>query len=216
MLWISIERSILSRLTKSFFDYPHNFNGHLKSSNVLVKPILRLFYSRYFESNINNFCWLMWPAPVTPPARAFKHLQGQNFKHFRGNSQGTHLSFLLCCLLWRLHCLQSRETHHLFADMTSVVVWPPQDALWTERVLSSTGTRLDRPGETLAATLNICPFQNWSHCFHPWRCSSCLISGQNVCTCIIQIQIFGHLGTADTRTIHTISQESIQSGRTLL
>ncbi len=41
----------------------------------------------------------------------------------------THLSFLLCYSLWPLHCLQSIETRHLFADTTSAVVSPPQDAL---------------------------------------------------------------------------------------
>lgn len=46
-----------------------------------------------------------------------------------GVTTQTHLSSLLCCLLWLPHCLQSRETHHLFADMTSAAVSPLQDAL---------------------------------------------------------------------------------------
>lgn len=109
------------------FYWTINFNAYLKSSNVLVQPILHLFYSfSLFRNQMESFllynCRLYCDQPPWRPwpPTALQHLQGHNFKHFWGailKKLTFHFSFVVyydACIVFKV------EKHAIFSP-----IWLP-------------------------------------------------------------------------------------------
>lgn len=147
--------------------------------------------------------WHPWPSTECGTARAFKHLQGQNFKHFWGailKKLTFHFSFVVyydACIvfkvekhtifspIWlplsydhrRMHCGQrecSAQREHSWRDPEK-----PWLLHWT--------FALSKIGTLFSSMKMLLLFNQGSKCVHTsfkdW--------------CMIQIQILGHVGTAE-------------------
>lgn len=93
-------------------------------------------------------------------------VESSNLKSWTKTWILSYLSSRLYCLLWPLHYLQSKETHHLFSGMTFVVELPPLDVLRGEKKqlslnLSSTNVTMRKAVYTLSSFPT---FPIWTEC----------------------------------------------------